>query len=169
MHKEVLYVLERGQRSEVSYFGPVKPVDMDAATWNLVKVESLKKFVACWRTVTADRSAAANNWDRAFMYVGDGSQAKQALAQWYEQNDPIRRAANGEIVTVEYKTFDVEGQHTYGIWWQETTSSLTGQVMSQKIWRARITYAVHIPNSEKAREENSLGILATELAWEPVQ
>ncbi|MBV8437266.1 MAG: type IV secretion system protein [Silvibacterium sp.] len=169
MRKEVLYVLERGKQNEVAYFGPVKPVDMDAATWDLVKVESLKKFVSYWRTVTADRSAAANNWDRAFMYVGDGSQAKKALAKWYEQNDPIKRGANGEIVSVEYKTFDVEGQHTYGIWWQETATSLSGQVTSQKTWRARITYAVHIPTSEKAREENSLGILATELSWEPVE
>jgi type IV secretory pathway TrbF-like protein len=169
MRKEILYVLERDKNHEVGYFGPVKPVDMDAATWDLVKVQSLKKFVECWRTVTADRSAATNNWDRAFMYVGDGSQAKQALASWYEQHDPIKRAATGEIVTVEYKTFDVEGRHTYGIWWQETTTSLSGQVTSQKTWRARIAYTLHIPSWERAREENSLGMLATELSWEPVE
>ena len=101
--------------------------------------------------------------------MGDGSQAKAALNKWYEENDPIRRAANGEIVTVQYKTFDVEGQHTYGIWWMETTMSQGGQVVSQKTWRARIAYDMHIPTSEAAREENSLGILITELSWEAVQ
>ena len=169
MPKQVLYVVERDRAGNVSYAGPVKPVDMDAKTWDLVKVQSLKKFIEYWRTVTADRTAQAADWDKAFLYVGDGSQAKAALNKWYEENDPIRRAANGEIVTVQYKTFDVEGQHTYGIWWQETTMSQGGQVVSQKAWRARIAYDMHIPTSEAAREENSLGILITELSWEAVQ
>ncbi|HEX3682124.1 MAG TPA: type IV secretion system protein [Bryobacteraceae bacterium] len=169
MPKQVLYVVDRDRAGNVSYAGPVKPVDMDAKTWDLVKVQSLKKFIEYWRTVTADRTAQAADWDKAFLYIGDGSQAKAALNNWYEENDPIRRTANGEIVTVQYKTFDVEGQHTYGIWWQETTMSQGGQVISQKSWRARIAYDMHIPTSEAAREENSLGILITELSWEAVQ
>lgn len=169
MPKQVLYVVERDRAGNVSYAGPVKPLDMDAKTWDLVKIQSLKKFIEYWRTVTADRTAQAADWDRAFLYVGDGSQAKAALSKWYEENDPIRRAGNGEVVTIQYKTFDVEGQHTYGIWWQETTMSQGGQVVSQKAWRARIAYDMHIPTSETAREENSLGILITELSWEAVQ
>lgn len=169
MPKQMLYVLERDRSGSLSYAGPVKPVDMDAQTWDLVKVQSLKKFLESWRTVTADRTAQARDWDRAFLFVGDGSQAKAALNKWYEDNDPIKRAVQGETVTVQYKTFDVEGQHTYGIWWQETTMSQGGQVISQKAWRARIAYEMHIPTSETAREENGLGILITELSWEPVQ
>jgi len=167
--KSVLYVVERDKGNNVAYAGPVKPVDMDAQTWDLVKVQSLKKFVEYWRTVTADRTAQAADWDKAFLYVGDGSQAKAALAKWYEANDPIKRADNGETVTVQYKTFDVEGRHTYGIWWQETSTSQAGQIVSQKTWRARMVYDLHIPTSEAAREENSLGMLITELSWEPVQ
>ncbi|MGA8026197.1 MAG: type IV secretion system protein [Bryobacteraceae bacterium] len=167
--KQVLYVLERDKSGSVSYAGPVKPVNMDAQTWDLVKVQSLKKFIEYWRTVTADRTAQAADWDKAFLYVGDGSQAKGALAKWFDANDPMKRADNGEIVTVQYKTFDVEGQHTYGLWWQETSMSQGGQVVSQKAWRARIVYDMHIPASEAAREENGLGILITELSWEPVQ
>lgn len=167
--KQVLYVLERDKGGNVSYAGPVRPVDMDAQTWDLVKVQSLKRFLESWRTVTADQTAQANDWDRAFAYVGAGSQAKASLAKWYEENDPIKRAESGETVTVQYKTFDVEGQHTYGLWWQETATSQGGQVVSQKAWRARIVYDMHIPTSEVAREENSLGILISELSWEPVQ
>jgi len=167
--KQVLYVLERDKDHNAIYAGPVKPVDMEAQTWDLVKVQSLKKFVECWRTVTGDHTAQALDWDKAFAYVGDGSQAKATLAKWYEANDPIKRADNGEVVTVQYKTFDVEGQHTYSIWWQETTMSQAGQVTAQKAWRARIVYDMHIPTSEVAREENSLGILITEFSWEAVQ
>lgn len=167
--KQVLYVVERDKAGNVSYAGPVKPVDMSTQTWDVVKIQALKRFLEYWRTVTADRTAQAADWDKAFFYVGEESQAKTALANWFEQNDPIRRAANGEIVTVQYKTFDVEGRHTYGLWWVETTAAGGGQIVSQKTWRARIVYDLHVPASEAAREENSLGILITELTWEPVE
>lgn len=167
--KQELYVLERDKAGAVAYAGPVKPIDMDVHTWDLVKIQALKSFLESWRTVTTDRGAQANDWDRAFTYLGANSQAKQAIAQWYEQNDPIKRAAGGELVTVQFKTFDVEGPHTYGLWWQETTTSLSGQMISQKDWRARVVYDLHLPTSEQAREENSLGVLITELSWEPVQ
>ena len=49
------------------------------------------------------------------------------------------------------------------------TTSLTGQVISKKTWRARVTYEMHIPSAEIAREENSLGVLITELSWEEGQ
>lgn len=167
--KQVLYVVDRDKAGNVAYAGPAKPVDMDAKTWNLVKIQALKTFLESWRTVTTDRTAQANDWDRAFLFVGDGSQAKAALSSWFEGNDPIKRANGGELVSIHFKTFDLEGAHTFGIWWEETTTSLAGQVVSRKTWRARVVYEMHIPSSEKAREENSLGLLITELGWEPVQ
>jgi type IV secretory pathway TrbF-like protein len=167
--KQVLYVVERDKTGNVHYAGPVKPVDMDGHTWDLVKIQGLKRFLESWRTVTTDRTAQVNDWDRSFMFVGDGSAAKTALAHWFEENDPIKRVAKGELVTVRFKTFDVEGVRTYGLWWDEITTSLSGQVVSQQTWRARVVYDLHIPTSERAREENSLGVLITELSWERVQ
>src|SRR5438270_2155740 len=167
--KQVLYVVERDRAGNVSYAGPAKPSAMDAHTWDLVKIQALKKFLESWRTVTTDRTAQANDWDRAFLFVGEGSQAKFALGQWFEANNPSRRLAKGELVSIRFKTFDVEGAHTYGLWWEETTTSLTVQLISKKTWRARVTYEMHIPSAEIAREENSLGVLITELSWEEVQ
>ena len=167
--KQILYVVERDKSNNVAYAGPVKPVDMDAQTWDLVKVQALKRFIESWRTVTTDRTAQANDWDRAFLFVGNDSQAKTSLAHWFEDNDPIKRVAQGQLVSVHFKTFDVEGAHTYGLWWDETTTSITGQVLSRTTWRARAVYDVHIPRSDKAREENPLGVLITELSWEEVQ
>ena len=167
--KERLYVVERDKGGRVAYAGPVKPVDMDARTWDLVKVQALKRFLEAWRTVTTDRTAQQADWDRAFTFVGDGSQAKAALNTWFETNDPVKRAQSGELVSVRYKTFDVEGANTFGLWWEETTSIAGGQMVSTKEWRARIVYAMHIPSSEWAREENSLGVLITEISWEEVR
>jgi len=165
-----LYVLDRSG-SVVNYAGPVKPVNMDDATWDLVRVEQLKKFISAWRTVTSDTVAQNALWDTAFAFVGDNSQARAVLAKWYEDNNPGKRASKGELVTVQYKTFDppLRGSHTYGLWWTETTTSTGGQVIGAKTWHARIEYAQKIPTDQYARSVNGLGILATELSFEPVE
>jgi len=163
-----VYMLDR-TGSQVNYAGSMKPANMDDATWDIVRVEELKKFVTSWRTVTSDAGAQKADWDRAFAFVGDGSQARDTLAKWYEANDPIARAGKGEIVTVQYKTFDREGANTYGIWWTETTTALSGQSVSTKMWHARIAYATKIPTNEQARAENPMGILGTELTFNEVQ
>jgi type IV secretory pathway TrbF-like protein len=165
--KQVAYVIERNGQ-HVSYAGPAKPADMDASTWNLFKVQALKRFVESWRTVTMDSSAQAADWDRAFMYVGEGSQAKTALIAWYEQNDPVKRAGKGDTVTVTFKTFDFEGANTVGLWWDESTFGSGGQVASRKEWRARAVFVTHTPNTAAERAENPLGVLCTELSWQEV-
>jgi type IV secretory pathway TrbF-like protein len=165
--KQVAYVIERNG-PHVSYAGPAKPADMDASTWNLFKIQSLKRFIESWRTVTMDGNAQAGDWDRAFMYVGEGSQAKSALVAWYEQNDPVKRAGKGDTVTVTFKTFDVEGTNTVGLWWDESTFGAGGQVVSRKEWRARAVFVTRTPNTEAERAENPLGVLCTELSWQEV-
>jgi type IV secretory pathway TrbF-like protein len=167
-HTPDVVVLERSG-SQISY-AAVQPQNMDDATWNLVRVEQLKRFLSYWRTVTSDEVAQNADWDMAFAFVGDNSQARQALDEWYKANDPLKRAAKGELVTVQFKTFDppLNGSHTYGLWWTETTTSSSGQVIGTKTWHARIVYTQKIPTSEYAKQINGLGILATELSFEPV-
>src|SRR5450755_3398152 len=133
MPKSVLYVLERDKAGNVNYAGPVKPVDMDARTWDLVKVEALKKFLTSWRTVTTDRKSVNDNWDRAFLFAGEGSQAKTLLNAWFEENNPLKRAERGELVSVRFKTYDVEGAHTYGLWWEEASSTLAADRLAKDL------------------------------------
>jgi type IV secretory pathway TrbF-like protein len=163
-----LYVVERSG-SQISYAGEVKPSSMDDDTWDVVKVEQLKKFITSWRTVTSDAVAQKADWDRSFSFLGDGSQARETVAQWYETNDPLVRANKGEIVTVQFNTFDREGGNTYGLWWSETTTALSGQSVTTKMFHARIVYATKIPSNKQARADNPMGILATELTVNEVQ
>jgi type IV secretory pathway TrbF-like protein len=165
-----LYVVERTGNA-VNYAGPVRPVNMDDAAWDEVRVDALKKFIAAWRTVTSDAAARNLNWDTAFAFVGRGTSAYAALSKWFEENDPGRRANKGELVTVQYKTHDkpVAGSNTYGIWWTETRYDVNGQMVATKTWRARIVYVQKVPTEEFARSVNGLGILATELTFEPVE
>ena len=163
-----LYMVDRSG-SQVNYAGLLKPVNVDDATWDQVRIEQFKKFLASWRTVTSDATAQKADWDRAFAFVGDGSQAHDALGKWYQANDPIFRANKGEIVTAQYRTYDREGANTYGIWWAETTSTQAGQSVNTRLWHMRVTYAIKISSNEKVRAENPMGLLVTELAFSEVQ
>jgi type IV secretory pathway TrbF-like protein len=165
-----LYVLDR-TGSVVNYAGPVKPVSMDDAAWDTVKVEQFKRFISYWRSVTSDTAAQNLAWDSAFTFVGENSPAAMVLNKWYEEHDPLKRAAKGELVTVQYKTFDppTKDSHTYGLWWTETNVSTSGQAISTKTWHARVVYTQKVPANEFARSVNGMGILATELAFEPVE
>lgn len=165
--KQVLYVVERDRFNNVAYAGPAKPREMSDEAWTQIKVDSLKRFIEEARTVTTDRTAAEKNWDKAFSHVGDGSTAKAKLSEWFDKHDPIQRATNGETVEFNYKTFDVEGANTYGIWWQEITRK-AGQIASDRVYRARIVYAMKIPSSAAAKAENPVGVLATDYSVEEV-
>ncbi len=71
---------------------------------------------------------------------------------------------------MKFKTFDGgEGRRTFGLWWEETTTSLSGQVTSLKTWRARVVYDMHVSEKEAVRQENPLGVLITELSFQEVQ
>jgi type IV secretion system protein TrbF len=165
--KTVLYVVERDQVGRVAYAGPAKPSSMDDRTWDLIKVQSLRDFVQEWRTVTTDKTAQDALWDHAYLHIGSGSSAKKVLDEWYATHSPNQRAAS-EIVTVDYRSFYPRGANTFGIWWTETTRSITGEIRSQKNWQGTFTYAAHLPSADAARAENPLGILITELSFEEV-
>jgi type IV secretory pathway TrbF-like protein len=103
-HTPDVVVLEKSG-SQIAYAGPVQPQSMDDATWDLVRVEQLKKFISAWRTVTSDVVAQNADWDMSFAFVGDNSQARAALSKWYEENDPVKRGAKGELSPCSSKRF----------------------------------------------------------------
>jgi type IV secretory pathway TrbF-like protein len=165
---DVVVLAQNG--SNLTYV-PMQPQTMDDATWDAARVDEWKIFITAWRTVTSDEVAQGRDWDTAFAFVADNSQAYRTLAKWYAENDPFKRAKNGERVTVQWKTHEPpqQGSHTYLVWWTETTSNASGQLVGQQEWQARIVYGHKIPSSPFARSVNGLGMLASELSVEPVE
>lgn len=164
--KQVPYVVSLDKVGNAGYVG--KPSSMSAATWGLVREQAIRQFITNWRTVTSDQSAQVLDYQRAFCYIGSGSPANAFLTAWYADHDPIQRALKGESVSVRMKTAERESDNTIGVWFEETDSPGAGQPPTRKLYRARVTYAMHIPTSELARAENPLGVLITELAVEEV-
>ena len=160
------YMVDR-DGAQINYAGPLKPHTMDDATWDTIRVDQFEKFIAAWRTVTTDAVAQGDDWDRAFAFLGEGSQARKAVADWLAANDPFKRAQNGLIVVVHFNSFNnVPGANTYFLNWTETTTSNGGQVQTTQRWQARIVYAVKLPSDPKARAANPLGLLITELTFD---
>lgn len=159
--KSVLYVVEKDKAGNVVYGGTLaKPQDMTDATWSVIKAQQLMRFIEAWRTVTSDRDAQAEYWDRAFAFIGDQSKANSELGDWLSAHDPIKRSAAGESVQVVYRSYETEGSHTMVIWFDEITKTTSGT--TRQGYKASFVYSMHLPSSEKARRENPLGVLITD-------
>jgi type IV secretory pathway TrbF-like protein len=145
-----------------------KPTEMSASTMDLVREQAIRRFVGYWRTVTSDQAAATLNFRRSFHYIGKDSSAYAFLHDWFTQHDPIERAKAGESVTVQVQTIERESDNTVGVWFTEThaAGASTGQPATRKTYRCRLTYAMKVPESQEAREENPLGVLITEIVVE---
>ena len=167
--KQIAYVIER-QGNRVAYAGPLRPTNMDDATWNEVKLQQLRRWLEAWRTVTSDRTAQAADANRAFLFIGSSSPAEATLRRWYQANDPIQRLDKGEVVSVRYKSYEAEGQNTFLIWWDEAITSLNGsQAPITRSYQARVVFRLQPPTDPAVRAENPLGLLITELSFEEVQ
>lgn len=138
--KSDVWLVEKDQNRHIVYAGRPHEQSLTAEVWDQIYVDSLQTLVWNWRLVTSDKAAQDDAWDRVFStYIGAGSQADAYLRNWYAENDPNRRAAKGELVRVEFETTDRVGDTSYGLWWKETTTSLSGEVKSVKHWHCVFT------------------------------
>jgi type IV secretory pathway TrbF-like protein len=71
------------------------------------------------------------------------------------------RNAN-EIVSVQYRSVYPRGANTFGLIWEETTRSISGDIKSRQTWQGTFTFVMHKLANELARNENPFGILITE-------
>jgi type IV secretion system protein TrbF len=161
----VYWLIREPDGHHVSFGGPVKPNDMSNQEWDQIKLESLKSFLHEWRMVTTDSVAQKLMWDAAYFHIGQGTAAKKELDAWYREHNPLYRNAN-EIVSAQYRSYYPRGANTFGLIWEETTRSISGDIKSQKTWQGTFTFVMHKPQNDSARIENPFGILITDFTAE---
>jgi type IV secretory pathway TrbF-like protein len=178
--KTELYVVERTGPGQYEYRGNVKAVDpTKLGDFQDHVVEELKKGIVYWREVTSDETAAKRNWNRAFLFVVRGTQAQQQLSDWYDTrdekgnaiNDPISRGQKGQTVAVHFTNWLPDGDNTWEIEWEESTTASPGQPPTTKLWKARITYMIAPSDklSDAIKDVNPFGIMGTELRFNEMQ
>lgn len=158
--KQVVIPIEVDKAGHVLNVKNLKDKPLNTKLWDAIYRDQFQSFIEDWRGVTSDTTAQNAMWDRVFkQWVGSGSQAESFLTSWYEQNDPASILAKQKLVRVHWDTSDRPGQNTYGVWWTEYTTSLSGGDEEVKRWHCVFTFT---------QKKDDIGILITEIRLEPV-
>ena len=124
----------------------------------------LANLVINWRTVTADLDLQARMVDRLSSFAR-GS-AKGVLTEWFEKNNPVARARNGRLVSVNIKSVPLPvSQNSWRIEWQETVRNHVGTTMEITQYEATMTVSIQPPKTDAEILRNPGGVYITELSF----
>lgn len=142
----------------------VKRADLASPTPVTVIQAELANLVTNWRTVTADLDLQSRMVDRLSGFVR-GS-AKGVLTEWFERNNPVARARNGRLVSVNIKGLPLPvSQNSWRVEWTETTRNHAGVMVEAVQYEATMTVAVQPPKTDAEIMRNPGGVYITELSF----
>ncbi len=119
----------------------------------------LYKFMLYSRGVTGDPDVDQDDiYAAQALTTGD---AFTTLSNYYQQNNPLILGKN-QKVTIQVQYEIPRTANTYEIAWQETTTTLSDQPVSQKNFIGEITYKI---GDVKDIKYNPLGIYITNITW----
>jgi type IV secretory pathway TrbF-like protein len=136
--KQIAYVMKVDSGGHVVSAGPLAEQPVTQDTWDSIYDGAIRAEVERWRSVTSDKTFRDANYDETFNHLADNSQAYHFMYDWFSQNDPAARAANGDVVTVSIDYSERVGQYSYNVQWTESTHS--GQTVATHKWHSRMTF-----------------------------
>jgi len=142
----------------------VKRADMASPTPVSVIQAELANVIISWRTVTADLDLQAKMVDRLSGFARGA--AKGVLTEWFEKNNPVARARNGRLVSVNVKGVPLPvSPNSWRIEWQETTRNHVGITVDVTQYEATMTVVIQPPRSDAEILRNPGGVYITELSF----
>ena len=142
----------------------VRRADTASPTPVAVIQAELANIIINWRTVTADLDLQARMIDRLSAFTRGA--AKGVLTEWFEKNNPVVRARNGRLVSVNIKSLPLPvSQNSWRIEWQETLRNHVGVTVETTQYEATMTVAVQPPRTEAEILKNPGGVYITELSF----
>ncbi|CAG9229944.1 Conjugal transfer protein TrbF [Paraburkholderia tropica] len=127
----------------------------------------LEMFIHNTRSVTTDPAVQKQWLDDAYAMAGPVT--SQVLNDYFRQpqNDPWNRMKSETVQVVLAPATPLPGGKSWQIEWEETRTSLTGQLIGKSRYQAIIT-AGHIEQQEQDKfMKNLSGTIAETLAWNP--
>lgn len=163
-NKLVPYIVEidkLGQVSNVTYAEQVKPENP-----RLIKA-SLKRFIADFRSVSADPVIQKAAIDRLYKMIPQGSASLEKINGHYKENSPL---LVGQSATVEVELIGhplPQSAQSWQVEWFETKRNLSGAVIAPRArYKAVLMVEQHTPADEQALDlDNAIGLFVTDLNW----
>ncbi len=133
---------------------------------------ALRAWVANVRTVYIDVNAMRRSIPAAFDIIASGSQARGLLNQFYQSNDPFKRAAletvsvsNVTAIPPPPATLGKDDLQTWRVQWVEQVTGRDGLVRSITNQVVTVTLTVTIPKSLDEATSDPDGIHIISFAW----
>lgn len=122
----------------------------------------LVNVVTRWRTVTADIDLQKKMLSRLAAYIGGSAQG--ALAEWFTQNNPYKRAEK-VLVSVDVAGMPLPvSKDSWRVAWKETVRSHTGATLEVTPYEATLSIIIVPPKDEAQIMANPAGIIVTSLS-----
>lgn len=142
----------------------VHRADLASPTPTTVIQAELANIISNWRTVTADIDLQSRMVDRLSSFVRGA--AKGILTEWFEANNPVGRAKNGRLVSVNIKSVPLPvSQNSWRIEWQETVRNHVGVTVDVTQYEATMTVLIQPPKTDAEILRNPGGVYVTELSF----
>jgi len=142
----------------------VKRADTASPTPVSVIQAELANVIVSWRTVTADLDLQAKMVDRLSGFARGA--AKGVLTEWFEKNNPVARARNGRLVSVNVKGVPLPvSPNSWRIEWQETVRNHVGITVDVTQYEATMTVVIQPPRTDAEILKNPGGVYITELSF----
>lgn len=157
--KLIPYVIEVDKLGNTGKVGIVQ--NMDLKNPNVIKY-SLNTFVYSWRSIWGNVETQKKFIFDAYAYLEPNSKAYGFINDYFKQNNPFEKSAT-ENVRVKIKSIVPQNADTWQVEWEETSSNLGEEKISEITYRGFFQIKQITPTTEEQILKNPLGIFITDL------
>ena len=132
---------------------------------------ALKDWITNVRTVGVDVNAMRRAIPAAFNLV-PGGQARTMLSQFFQGNDPFKRAtletvniSDAVAIPPPPATLGKDDLQTWRVQWTEQVIGRDGMLRSTSNWFLNVTFTVTAPNSKQEADDDPDGIHINSFSW----
>lgn len=134
---------------------------------NIIRAQ-LARWIVEVRSVYIDVAAQRRVIQDAYAMIDRNGAAFQAANEWFEANDPFKRATS-ELVGVQVESVLPISANTWRIEWREEKRARDGTLMARQPWQAVATVNIVPPTTEAGILVNPTGLFVEAFSWTPRQ
>ena len=165
--KTVPHIVEVDKLGAPRYAGPVGQPAADYKPSEPSLRYHLRRFIDATRTLSSDPAVVKRNWLEAYTLLT--TNAATQLNVYAESTQPIKRAQDGERVSIELVGMVQLSKDTWQADWREITWDKNGNQLGSAIWRGNFRVVLKLPETDEQLATNPIGLFIDEFHWSRLQ